>query len=284
MATAGRLIDTSVFAGASAAYSLRIPEGSPYNGPLIRVRRTSDNAEQDINAGPADGNGNRWIDQAALLAFCGASDGRVATWYDRSGNGRNATQGTGSAQPRIVLNGVLDTEGGKPCLVFSGTQWLVTPTILSRTTYPFAFVNCVYRNTTINSGNQALWGGDGGTWPRFQLLNFASASTISWGTSDGAAAAQQTALMANTNRNIYSYNSQIPGGSQVFINGASGVAFTESGNGMPTALTIGAIAPGGSYQLLGSVSEFIYAFGALTNATRQALERSQGAAFGITVA
>lgn len=48
----GRM-DKSIFAGASAAYSLRIPAGSTYSGPVVRVRRSSDNAEADV---PVAGN------------------------------------------------------------------------------------------------------------------------------------------------------------------------------------------------------------------------------------
>ena len=102
------------FSGASAAYSLR-NLSSAYTGPLIRVRRSNDNAERDIY-GTFRGD----LDLAALTSFVGANSGFVTTWYDQSGLGRNATQATAASQPRIVNAGAVDTEGGKPSINFIG--------------------------------------------------------------------------------------------------------------------------------------------------------------------
>jgi Alpha-L-arabinofuranosidase B, catalytic len=104
------------YSGASAAYSLR-NLSSAYTGPLIRVRRSSDNAERDIY-GTFRGD----LDLAALTSFVGANSGFVTTWYDQSGSGRHATQATAASQPRIVNAGAVDTLGGKPSLIFDGTN------------------------------------------------------------------------------------------------------------------------------------------------------------------
>ena len=40
-----------------------------------------------------------------------ARNGFVQTWYDQSGNGNDATQGTAGQQPSIVLNGGLSSDG-----------------------------------------------------------------------------------------------------------------------------------------------------------------------------
>ena len=85
----------------AAVYSTRRLR-TAYAGPLVRVRRSSDNAEADIGYG-ADG----WLDEASLLAHVGAGDGFVTTWYDQSGNGRDATQATAGHQPNIVNAGVV---------------------------------------------------------------------------------------------------------------------------------------------------------------------------------
>jgi hypothetical protein len=90
---------------------------SAYTGPLIRVRRSSDNAERDI-FGTFRGD----LDLAALTSFVGANSGFVTTWYDQSGTGRHATQATAASQPRIVNAGAVDTLGGKPSLIFDGTN------------------------------------------------------------------------------------------------------------------------------------------------------------------
>jgi hypothetical protein len=101
--------------GAAAAYSLRKLSNN-YNGPAIRVRRSNDNAEQDIRF---NGNGN--LDESNLIAFVGANSGFVSIWYDQSGNSnRDSTQTTQAEQPRIVNAGVIDRLNGNPCFIFDG--------------------------------------------------------------------------------------------------------------------------------------------------------------------
>jgi len=99
------LLDT--YPGAAAAYSLR-KLSSTYNGSAIRVRRSSDNTEQDI------GFVNNELDTATLLTFCGVGNGFVTTWYDQSGNANNLSQITAVRQPRIMLAGVLEQQLSKP--------------------------------------------------------------------------------------------------------------------------------------------------------------------------
>lgn len=101
---------------AAAAYGLRLLR-SAYLGPAIRVRRTSDNAEKDIYM---DSQGN--LDTATLTAFGGSLSLKVNKWYDQSGNGNDASQSAGSAQPTIYDSGALVTVNGKPALDFDGTD------------------------------------------------------------------------------------------------------------------------------------------------------------------
>ena len=99
---------------ATVAYSLRkLRSGQTI---AIRVRRSSDNAEQDIGFVGND------LDTASLLSFCGAGNGFVTTWYDQSGNGYNATQTTQANQPQIVNSEVVITENGKPAIQFDGSN------------------------------------------------------------------------------------------------------------------------------------------------------------------
>jgi hypothetical protein len=100
----------------SAAYSLRKLR-TAYLGAAVNVRRSSDGATQDIGF-TASGN----LDTATLLAFVGTGNGFVTTWYDQSGNGRNAMKTTAGAQPRIVNNGVLEIANGKPAIRFNGSS------------------------------------------------------------------------------------------------------------------------------------------------------------------
>jgi hypothetical protein len=121
------LLDT--YTSASAAYSLRKLR-SAYTGSAIRVRRSSDNTEQDI------GFVNNVLDTASLLSHCGSGNGFVTTWYDQSGNARNATQTTAANQPQIVSSGNVINVNSKPALQFDGSN-----DVLSRTSFGFPTTN-----------------------------------------------------------------------------------------------------------------------------------------------
>lgn len=103
-----------LFPNASVAYSLRKLR-TAYLGSAIRVRRSSDNAEQDFGF-----IGNN-LDTASLLTFCGVGNGFVTTWYDQSGNANNSTQATASNQARIVLAGTVITD---PITNKTSTIWI----------------------------------------------------------------------------------------------------------------------------------------------------------------
>jgi hypothetical protein len=104
------------YPNAAAAYSLRKLD-KDYTGNAIRVRRSNDNTEQNI--GFTSGGD---LDTASLKTFVGANSGFVTTWYDQSGNSRNATQSTAANQPRIVNAGTVDRENNKPFIRFDGTN------------------------------------------------------------------------------------------------------------------------------------------------------------------
>jgi hypothetical protein len=104
------------FPSSSAAYSLRNLD-KDYLGPLVRVRRSNDNAEQDIFG---DYYGN--LDTVGLKNFVGANSGFVTRWYDQSGNARNATQTTAANQPRVVNAGTVERQNGKVSIRLDGTN------------------------------------------------------------------------------------------------------------------------------------------------------------------
>jgi len=89
------------FAGVFLGFSFRKLK-TAYAGDCIRVRRTSDNTELDI------GFVANVLDEASLLAFCGANSGFVVKWYDQSGNANDGVQLIASLQPRIVNAGAIE--------------------------------------------------------------------------------------------------------------------------------------------------------------------------------
>jgi hypothetical protein len=108
------LLDT--YPNAAAAYSLRLLT-TAYTSSAIRVRRSVGSpSEIDIGFLGED------LDVAALESFCSGTDGFVTTWYDQSGNARNATQITAINQPQIVSSGSVILENGKPSLRFFNSR------------------------------------------------------------------------------------------------------------------------------------------------------------------
>ena len=105
-----------LYPNAAAAYSVRKLR-TLYTGSAIRVRRSSDNAEQNIGF-----TGANVLDTSALTSFCSGTNGFVTTWYDQSGNARNATQTTAGNQPQIVSSGSVILENGKPSVRFDGSD------------------------------------------------------------------------------------------------------------------------------------------------------------------
>ena len=101
-----------IYTGASAAYSLRNLSASTTN--VVRVRRSSDNTEQDFT----------YLDlyDGTLETFVGAgNDGFVVTWYDQAGS-NDATQGTAASQPKIVSSGSLILVNGMASLLSDGVD------------------------------------------------------------------------------------------------------------------------------------------------------------------
>ena len=106
---------------------LRLLRGA-YGGPLIRVRRASDNAVAEIYPTSTGA-----LDVAAIAAHCTTSDGTIQVWYDQGGIGiggtRNATTASTSREYKI----------------WDGTSQTIAsnPTTGGRTARPAAFVGTI---------------------------------------------------------------------------------------------------------------------------------------------
>lgn len=114
-----------VYTGAAAAYSLRQLKTGVTN--CIKVRRDSDNTTQII------GFVNGVIDSSSLTTFVGSGSGFIDTWYDQSGNGRDATQSSTSIQPRIVNLGTIETQNSK-----AAVRWTAADQVLNIGSFTFA--------------------------------------------------------------------------------------------------------------------------------------------------
>jgi len=143
------------------AYSLRKLR-TLHAGNCIRVRRSTDNAEQDIGF-VAD-----YLDTASLLAFCGVGSGYITTVYDQSANAVNRVQTVTTRQPRIVNAGALDLEGSKTKINFYNSSSMLTHSAgYMPSSAAYSFFN-VYKRTTntsilyVGGTNQFAWVGSSG--------------------------------------------------------------------------------------------------------------------------
>lgn len=96
---------------------------SGYTGPLVQVRRSTDQATQDIGQSGVD------LNIGDLLDFVGAGSAYITTIYDQSGNARHMTQATAAKQPRIVNAGAIDTLNNRPAPVYDGAATYLKSTV-----------------------------------------------------------------------------------------------------------------------------------------------------------
>ena len=180
------LLDT--YPNAAAAYSLRKLR-TAYTGNAIKVRRSSDNTEQDIGF-TALGN----LDTSALTSFCGSGNGFVTTWYDQSGNGYNATQTTAANQPQIVSSGSVINVNSKPSLQFDGTNNLLNHTL--NVNSGFSLIAAVVKNMNNSGGIDGVYNF---TAPSNAIMNsiMSNANSVNWGLYINS--------FKNSGYNIYNY-------------------------------------------------------------------------------
>lgn len=122
-----------------------------YDGPLIRLRRSSDNAEQDFF--PVSSGG--MVNNSAITTFKGSATSLFVTkWYDQSGNGNDAAQTSTTLQPAYTQsttkpffvgdasNDYLEIPVGLQNLTDSGRNGVVIAAFNVSTTAQFTFGVC----------------------------------------------------------------------------------------------------------------------------------------------
>lgn len=102
------------FSGNELAFSMWKVNAN-YTGACMNVRRAIDDDTKDIFF-----TNDLMLDVAEIETFSLGGDVFVKTWYDQSGNGRNATQNTSGSQPKIVEDGSVILQNDKPAMYFDG--------------------------------------------------------------------------------------------------------------------------------------------------------------------
>lgn len=264
----------SLAATSSVAYSLRRVK-SAYSGNCIRVRRSSDNTEQNIGF-----SGNE-LDTTSLLSFCGAGSGFITTWYDQSGNNRNAVQTSASVQPRIVNAGVLETKNSKPSIRFqAGTIQLESYKFAAPSTaFTANFIASVDNNT---GDNQNIIGVDGGGFQVNGLYfeNDTSCRVILNRSGGFHLLTQANASASNT---LYTFSLTHTAGNfaQMSQNGTLGSSTSVNWTAGNRASFVFGGYP--SIGLIGYVSEHIAFSTNLSNTDLSLLNANQGQYYNITV-
>jgi hypothetical protein len=272
----------------AANFELR-RESRSYTGNAIRVRRSSDNAEANIGF-TAIGE----LDAEALLNFVGSGNGFITILYDKSGNGRNATQTTPDNQPQIVSNGAIITQGGRPALRFDGVNdYLAAASPLIGTTHSLFIL---FTPTIENEFGTVFGQWSSGQNGRFYVIaNQVSAGPISAGRlnvanptalgGNGTNGLAADVAISNTLTLITSISTTGSEQWKLFKNGA------EWDSATITTVFTGVNSAIGSLNGLGSSLPFDGTFSGLTSfpsvlstAERQLIERNRGAYYGIPIA
>ena len=131
-----------LYPNAAAAYSVRLLK-SDYTGALVRIRRSSDNAEKDFYP---DSNNELSLSSedgasTSLSSWIGANNGFVVTWYDQSGNTNDSTQSTAANQPQIINAGILITDNSKAAISYTTGSQELTLSLAMTTTHSVFTVN-----------------------------------------------------------------------------------------------------------------------------------------------
>jgi hypothetical protein len=103
-----------------AAYSLdRLT--SLYTGAAVKLRRSSDNLTIDIGFDAVG-----LFDKATALAFVGAGNGFVDTWYDQMAGAKHLVQTVLANQPQLITAGAIavGNSNTKPGIIFTGIMGL----------------------------------------------------------------------------------------------------------------------------------------------------------------
>lgn len=234
-------------------YSMRKISSTATN--CIRVRRSNDNAEQDIGFVSDE------LDTTSLLSFVGANDGFVTTWYDQSGNSRDAVSPTAARQPRIVNSGVLETKNTKPAIYFNDDWLKYSGQVIPLATNPFSYFT-VSSHETANDFGAVFKSYDAAqTSQGSYVLNWHDRSTSEFNLHIRTSTPYFAYLSVQRDNSDYTLLSGFVDGSNnmsAFDNGVTGTTNTYSGTYTSDVFMIGRTSTGFStYQLVGHIGEVI---------------------------
>lgn len=218
---------------------------STYGGSAIRVRRASDNTEQDI--GFVTGG---FFDASSLATFCAGTTGYVKTIYDQVGS-NNQTQTTTGNQLLIYdafgFRGFIFGDGAARCII-SGTVTYTQPkiTVFANMSYIKAgasgssanvhsFIGAGY--TFVNSGWSITYDGRSATYTPNLTLQYGGTSGGSFNTMNYVGAAESPTIFSV----LFDNTSSTSAGQFTFwLNGSIQTQVGAGSSTIPASATMGA--------------------------------------------
>gem|GEM_PF-2433202 len=261
--------------GAAALFSMR-KTSAAYAGKCVNVRRSSDNATSDIGFGS-----NGWLDAAAARTFAAGSTLWIAKWYDQSGNGRDVSAASVSAQPQLnIINRV-------PYIAFGANQnvMLLQTSATTGVTLTGDHSIGLVCQCSSDVGQVPVACSDGGTgWALF----FNGVSTNSPGSDPGKVAywcgggaggtvMDNTGFVPNLSQPFRYIVTRASGAAKVYRNGTQTATGTTANTASPQPLSIGSLV--GTLRFSGLIGEVFLYPSALTPAQITALNANQATAF-----
>lgn len=270
--TGGSGLVLDAYPSAACALGLR-KLSTAYTGAAIRVRRASDNAEQDIGFSGDD------LDLSALSSFCAGTDGLIKTLYDLTGNGNHFTQTNHAYQPRIVVAGAVLMIGDKPKIDFDGVDdFLVAPEFMTSPTV--TLITCTKADVAGNSSNwRSIFWDYGAVQNQVIVLSNYNAYVR-----DAGGQIMQIATLGGTGHGV---RSMTVGGTQLnYWTNQTNVSTTNANyaqttwNGAFSQPTIGRNASSTNHLFEGGMQELLFYFDDRAG-TRAAIENNQAGYYGV---
>jgi len=248
--------------GAYAPYKLR----TAYAGSCIRVRRSSDNAEQDIGF---DGSGN--LDESALTTFVGSNTGSIARIYDQSGTGGYLVYVSGTRAEITNSSGVIHKINSVPVFkhVAAGSYYEQTGVTIPSAAKCAIIMFARGVSLADNQRFAGIYSGSGADWNAIEHFMMARAS----GNLDCYRGSTSYSAGALANATSYALAMVFDGAQgRAFVNGTGGTAVNQTNNfTTPTAIRLGA-AGGAAGEIFDGYTGPFFVLSNIATGDRAALE------------
>lgn len=243
VALLSQLTSTSV-TSLRAAYTFRLVNDR-YTGFCMRVRRSTDNVEQDFYADTLGNLTTGPLNTGQTLAsWLGGANAFMTTWYDQSGRGFNLTQTSQGTQPQVF-----QTSGDDTYIHLSGQRGLVATNVFATST--ISDMHAIFGSRTMSQTENFLinFNGTAGAGAGARIFVHAPWGPVDlwyWAPGDGvntASASSITSLRQRVSVSIYKSTSENRAGLRLnqgtrYLSGTNpaniGVTGGMTINGIPT--------------------------------------------------